>query len=100
MSLKRPRRHNYDSEPDFLIACLRYLDAKHPGRKGQGKRIAAWNRWSVESDVESLRIRIRDLILADELTPGESDELDRLIADWKALKRRNRPIPEPTDRNR
>lgn len=100
MSLKRPRRHNYGSEPDFLNACLRYLDAKWPAREDYRHRIAAWNRWSAESDAESLRARIRDLILADELTAEESDELDRLIHDWKALRRRNRTTPEPTDRNR
>lgn len=100
MSLKRPRRRDYASEPDFLLACLRYLDAKFPGREGQRKRIAAWQRWSAESDTETLRARIRDLILADNLTDEESAELDELIDAWKARQRRNRPTPESTDRNR
>ncbi|MFS0794587.1 hypothetical protein [Microbacterium sp. 1P10AE] len=100
MSLKRPRRRDYGSEPDWLNACLRYLDAKWPAREDFRKRIAAWQRWSVESDTETLRARIRDLILADTLTDEESAELDELIDAWKARQRRNRPTPEPTDRNR
>lgn len=100
MALKRPHRRDYDSEPDWLNACLRYLDAKWPAREDYRHRIAAWKRWDAESDVEKLRSRIRDLILADDLTAEESDELDRLIHDWKALRRRNRTTPESTDRNR
>jgi hypothetical protein len=59
MALKRPKRKHYESEPDFLLACLRYLDAKFPGREGQRKRLVAWERWEREHDPDALRARIR-----------------------------------------
>lgn len=89
MGVKRPRRSEYKSEPDYLNACLRYLDAKYPEREEQRKRVAAWMRWEMETD-ERLRARIGELILADDLTDAEDDELDRLTDEWKARRRRGR----------
>lgn len=95
MSVKRPKRRNYASEPDFLLACLRYLDAKYPGREGQRKRLVAWRRWEIERDtepdVESLRARIRELVAIDDLTEDEADELARLSVEWRAWRRNTDP---------
>ena len=96
MSVKRPKRRNYDSEPDFLMACLRYLDAKFPGREGQRKRIAAWARWEREHDPEAILPRIRELLRCDDLTPSEDAELDRLMDAWKTLRRNARPTRKAT----
>lgn len=100
MSVKRPKRRNYDSEPDFLLACLRYLDAKYPGREGQRKRIAAWERWTLEHDPDALRARIRELVALDEWTSDEAAEFDRLAEAWRNRARDERPTPDPTERNR
>lgn len=94
MAIKRPRRHRYESEPDFLLACLRYLDTKYPGREGQRKRLATWRRWNEEHDDAALRARILELIELDALSPDEDDELDRLIALWKAQRASVRPTPD------
>lgn len=91
MAVKRPKRRHYESEPDFLIACLRYLDARHPGLEGQRKRAAAWQRWAEEHDPAGVRSRIRELLRVDDLTPDEDAELDRLIAAWKTLRHNARP---------
>lgn len=94
MAIKRPRRDEYGSEPDFLLACLRYLDAKYPGREGQRKRVIAWQRWTLEHDAEALRARIRELVELDDLTDAEADEFEKLAAAWRA---RNREVPRTTD---
>lgn len=99
MSVKRPRRRNYESEPDFLLACLRYLDAKYPGREGQRRRIAAWRRWEIERDAEPDVARLRELIALDALTDAEADEFDRLAAEYREHRRNNRKTPEPTEGN-
>lgn len=99
MAIKRPKRKHYESEPDFLLACLRYLDAKFPGREGQRKRLAAWARWTQEHDAEALRRRIRDLVELDEWTDGDAAEFDRLVSAWKAQRRSVRPTPDITERN-
>lgn len=89
MSIKRPKRENYPSEPDFLIACLRYLDAKHPGREGQRRRVAAWKRWNGEHSTDALRDQIRDLVMLDRsLTEAEEVELLDLVAAWHRTKHR------------
>lgn len=99
MAIKRPKRHNYESEPAFLLACLRYLDAKYPGREGQRKRLVAWQRWTQENDADALRSRIRELVKLDEWTDAESDEFDRLAAAWRSRARSVRPTPDTTERN-
>ena len=83
MSLKRPKRRDYASDPDWHVACLRYLDAKWPGREGQRKRIAAFARWEAEYSTERVRARIADLLEIDDWTAEEADEFDRLAALWK-----------------
>ncbi|MGW9627633.1 hypothetical protein [Microbacterium sp. NPDC055521] len=99
MSVKRPRRHRYDSEPAYLLACLRYLDAKYPGREGQRQRVAAWQRWHDEPDLDALRERIVALIDNDNPTPADDAEFDRLVAAWKARRRMIHPTPDTTERN-
>lgn len=99
MAIKRPRRHRYESEPEFLLACLRYLDAKYPGREGQRKRLTAWRRWDEEHDVDALRARIRDLVELDEWTDDEAVEFDRLAAAWRNRARSVRPTPDTTERH-
>lgn len=89
MTIKRPKRDSYPSEPDFLIACLRYLDAKHPGREGQRRRVAAWKRWSEQPDTDALRDEIRDLVMLDRsLTEAEEVALLELVAAWHRTKHR------------
>lgn len=99
MALKRPRQRNYDSEPDFLLACLRYLDAKYPGREGTRKRVAAWQRWNEEHDADVLRSRLRELVELDAMSPADEAEFDRLAAAWKARVRGVRTTPDITERN-
>ena len=103
MAIKRPKRRHYESEPNFLLACLRYLDAKYPGREGQRKRVAAWARWERESAVErnpnALRDRIRDLVELDEWTDDEAAEFGRLAAAWRNRARNVRPTPDTTERH-
>lgn len=87
VSVKRPQRGSYASEPDYLLACLRYLDAKFPGREGQRKRIAAFRRWERETaDDDRLRERIRELIERDEWSASDADEWGHLIVAWLARK--------------
>lgn len=100
MSVKRPKRRNYDSEPDFLLACLRYLDAKFPGREGQRKRIAAWARWEREHTPDSLRKRLVELIDLDDWTAEDAAEFQRLAALWRERVRAARTSPDTTERNR
>jgi hypothetical protein len=84
MKIKHPKRERYASEVDYLIACLRFLDAAFPGREGQRKRIARFQRW--ESTPERLRTRLGELLLADGPLTGENRaEFDRLLAAWQAL---------------
>lgn len=97
MAIKRPRRENYSSEVEFLLACLHYLDLKHPGREGQRKRVIAWMRWSEEHDPEMLRARIGELVALDDWTPKEAAEFDRLAAIWRARARRVHPTPDRTE---
>ncbi len=80
MALKRPRRRDYDSEPEWLNACLRYLDAKWPAREDQRKRVQAFARWDAEASIEPARVieRLRELIVRDDLTPDEEAEFERL----------------------
>lgn len=87
MPLKRPRRDDFESEPDYLIACLRYLDARFPGREGQRKRIAAFERWeSSSSTPERMRARLGQLFMDEwPLSDEKRAELDRLVAAWNAL---------------
>lgn len=99
MAIKRPKRRHYDSEPDFLLACLRYLDTKFPGREGQRKRLAAWRRWEEEHDPDVLRSRIRDLVELDEWTDAEAAEFDRLAAAWRTRARTTRTIRNTTEGN-
>ena len=94
MALKRPKRRRYESEPDYLLACLRYLVAKYPGREGQRKREATWRRWTEEPDADALRRRIGELIQLDDWTSDEAAEFDRLVAAWKARECDTRPITE------
>lgn len=96
MAIKRPKRKHYESEPDWLLACLRYLDARYPGREGQRKRVAAWARWEREHDAEALRARIRELVELDEWTDDEAAEFDRLAAAWRDRARSVRPTPDIT----
>ncbi len=95
MSVKRPKRRNYESEPDFLLACLRYLDAKYPGREGQRKRLATWRRWEIERDsepdVESLRARLSELIESDDWTEADADEFAQLSIEWREWRRTTDP---------
>lgn len=89
MGIKRPKRRDYKSEPHYLIASLRYLDAKYPGRVGQRKRVAAWRRWNEEHDADVLRDRIRDLVLLDRpFTDAEEAEFLELVATWHRTKHR------------
>lgn len=91
MSVKRPKRRNYESEPDFLLACLRYLDAKYPGREGQRKRLAAWQRWEIERDAEPDIARLRELVALDDLTDAEAAELARLSTEYVEWRRITNP---------
>jgi hypothetical protein len=87
MPIKRPRRADYASEPDFLIACLKYLDAKFPGREGQRQRVAKWRRMSERHDADVLRDRIRELVMLDTpFTDAEEVEFLELVADWHRAK--------------
>lgn len=87
MSIKRPRREAFGSEPDYLLACLRYLDAKYPGREGQRKRLAAFRRWDLEhADEDRLRNRIRELIELDDWTDADADEWQHLTDAWRNRK--------------
>lgn len=97
MAIKRPRREQYASEPDFLLACLRYLDTKYPGREGQRKRVIAWQRWTLEHDTEALHARIRELVALDEWTADEAAEFDRLAAAWRSRVRTVQPTPDTTE---
>lgn len=99
MAIKRPKRKHYDSEPDFLLACLRYLDAKFPGREGQRKRVAAWRRWEHENSPDALRARLRDLVELDEWTDTEAAEFDVLAAAWRKRARSARPTPNTIERH-
>lgn len=83
MGLKRPRRADFASDPEWHVACLRYLDAKWPGREGQRKRIAAFARWDAEHSTERVRTRLRELVEIDDWTAEQADEFDRLAAAWK-----------------
>lgn len=83
MSIKRPRREQYASEPAWLNACLRYLDAKYPEREQYRERIAAFERWEAEHDLEAMRARIGELMATTDWTTEEADEFDRLATAWK-----------------
>jgi hypothetical protein len=86
MKLKHPKRERYASEVDYLLACLRFLDAAFPGREGQRKRIAHFERW--ETAPQRLRARIGELLLDDwPLSDEKRAELDRLMAAWNTLPR-------------
>ena len=83
MAIKRPKRKRYPSDVEWHLACLRYLDAKYPGREGQRKRVVAFARWTTEQDADLLRARIRELMLLDRpLTDDEDADLLDLIAQW------------------
>lgn len=99
MAIKRPKRERYASEPDYLLACLRYLDARYPGREGQRKRVAAWQRWTVEHDADALRRRIWELFELDPWTDDEADEFDRLARAWKARLSDEQTTPDHIERN-
>lgn len=91
MGIKRPKRRKYASEPDFLLACLRYLDAKYPGRKGQRKRLVAFARWDAEAEPERVIARMRELIELDRpFTPAEDVEFDELVVAYRAQRKANR----------
>ncbi|AZC14563.1 hypothetical protein DT073_13355 [Microbacterium sp. ABRD28] len=77
---ERPRRVDYRSDPDFLVACLVWLDHTFPKRR---KRIAEWQRLERESDVDYVRERLRELLALDESTEEEDAEFARLAAVWK-----------------
>ena len=91
MSVKRPRRRNYESEPAYLNACLRYLDAKYPRRDQIRKRIAAWQRWEIERDDEPDVARLRELVALDDLTDDEAAELARLSTEYVEWRRTTNP---------
>ncbi|MEV8265847.1 hypothetical protein AB0P00_17050 [Microbacterium sp. NPDC077057] len=99
MAIKRPKRKQYESEPEFLLACLRYLDAKYPGREGERKRLTVWQRWEGEREPDALRARIRDLVELDDWTDAEAAEFDRLAAAWRNRARSVRPTTDTTERN-
>jgi hypothetical protein len=113
MSVKRPKRAEYESEPAYLTACLKYLDLRYPGVDGQRKRIVAFTRWSAETakaetiaqhaaetraldvpigraafdpgDRSRMRRQIVELVTIDRpWTAHEADEIARLTAALRA----------------
>ena len=85
---QKPRRSDFDSEPDFLIASLEWLDYEFParGRSGRAARVAAWRHLEAATARETTRARIVALIEVDAWTPAEAAEFDRLAVQWKALR--------------
>lgn len=97
MGIKRPKRKKYASEPDYLLACLRYLDAKYPGRKGQRERLAAFRRWDSEFAHERVIGRLRELIALDrDFTAAEQAEFNELTTVYLQQRRDNRSKEKKT----
>lgn len=84
----KPRRSEFDNEPDFLVACLEWLDYTFPerGRAGQSARVAEWRRLEASTDREAVRARIRALIARDDWSTDDAAEFDQLAATWKSLR--------------
>ncbi|QYF98274.1 hypothetical protein [Microbacterium sp. PAMC21962] len=93
---RRPIRSDFASEPEWLTACAVWLDFTFPARVQQRERIREWDRLALEADPVALRGRIADLLFADDLTPEDDVELDRLIAAWKTLRHESRPTRKAT----
>lgn len=92
MGLKRPRRREFDSEPAWLMACLRYLDAKHP--ESRVLRARAFARWDAQDATDPARVikRLRELIVLDDLTPEQEAEFERLAEMYREHKHTTKGI--------
>ena len=60
--MDEPRRGDFESDPDYLIAALTWLDATYPKRVSMRGRVAAWARIVDERDPEYVRRRLLELI--------------------------------------
>lgn len=83
---RKPHRADFNAEPEFLVACLEWLDYSFPerGRSDRSARIAEWRQIDVAASLERTRLRLRELIELDDWTPGEATEFDELAATWRS----------------
>lgn len=88
---RKPHRADFDSEPDFLLACLEWLDYSYPERgRDQSARIAEWRELDEAAEFERVRARLRELHALDEWTDDDEAEFDVLAEAWKTARRNMR----------
>lgn len=95
----RPRRGDFASEPEYLIACLVYLDHAFPERVQKRERAAEFARLEMEADIDRVVARIRDLLRLDEWDEAQQEEGDRLMAIYLDHRRRERDAASKTTPN-
>lgn len=83
---QKPHRADFDTEPEYLVACLEWLDYSFPerGRNGRSARIAEWRQLEADADLERTRSRLGELIELDDWTPDDAAEFDELAASWRS----------------
>jgi hypothetical protein len=79
---RRPYRSEYETEPEWLHACMAWLDHTFPKRVQQQRRIQEWAALYEEGQVAAIVTRIRDLLDIAEWTPEQKEEADRLCAEY------------------
>jgi len=96
MAKDKPKRQAFASEGDWLSAAATWLERRWPD--DQRARIDAWQRMDAKTQRSDARRRMGELIAARTLTNAEERELDGLIDEYMAEKRRNRAATDPNER--
>jgi hypothetical protein len=81
----RPLRGDFDSEPEYLVAALTWLDFTFPKRVAYKARIAEWERLERERDPKHVRARL--VALLDDPDVEAAAEFARLAEIYKNLNR-------------
>ena len=89
--MNEPRRGDFESDPDYLIAALTWLDATFPRRVSVRDRLAAWARLERERDPEWVRRRLLELI--DDPSDEARAEFARLAEIFKTQNDNDRRTP-------
>lgn len=87
---QRPRRVDFGSDPEYLVACLVWLDHTYPERVQHRERIAEYARLELEADEQRVIARIHELLKIDEWDEGQQEEGDRLAALYLEYRRQAR----------
>ena len=89
--MNEPRRGDFESDPDYLIAALTWLDYAYPKRVSTRARLAAWARLERERNPGWVRRRLLELI--DDPSDEARAEFARLAEIFKTQNDNDRRTP-------